>query len=173
MKVIRKLAICAALTAAFLFGAAAPSYAQATPIAHGHLTGGPSPAGGPTAVDLTFSLVKLPDGSLVGHGKSTNQAASGWFTYELSSYMVLDGTFYAAGTITATHNTGGNFAIGDTYFVAVKDNGNGNGPVMDEFIEGHVPAMFGTLTIQQIIAIIGPPPPAIFRQGISGNITFH
>lgn len=173
MKLIRKLAICAALTAAFLFGTAASSYAQASPIVNGHLTGGASQAGGPAVIDLTLSLVELPNGSLVGSGKSSNKESGAWFTYNLTSYMFIGNTFYAAGTITATHNTGGNFAVGDTYFVAVKDNGNGNGPVMDEFIEGHIPGAYGPLTIQQIIAIIGPPPPAIFRQGISGNITLH
>jgi hypothetical protein len=173
MKLIRKLAICAALTAAFLLGAAAPSHAQAIPIVNGQLTGGPSLAGGAAEIELRLSLVELPDGSFVGGAKSTNRATGGWFMCELTSFMFIGNTFYAAGTITATHNTEGHFAVGDTHFVAVKDNGNGNGPVMDEFIQGNVPAAFGPLTIQQIIAIIGPPPPAIFRQGISGNIKLH
>ena len=44
---------------------------------------------------------------------------------------------------------------------------------MDEFIEGRIPAEFGPVTIQQILAVVGPAPPEIFRQGISGNFHFH
>ena len=164
-----KLAVSAALAAAFLFGTASQSYAQATPIANGHLKGGPTPGGQAPSIDLTFSLVELPGGSLVGGGKLTNKAVGGWILFDLTSYLFIGGTLFAAGPVTKTHNTSGVFQVGDTFFMAVNDNG----PAMDEFIEGGVPAAFGPLTIQQIIAIIGPAPPEIFRQGISGNFMIH
>ena len=169
MKLIRKLPVSAALAAAFLFGTASQSYAQATPIANGHLKGGPTPAA-PAAsiIDLTFSLVERPGGSLVGGGKLTNKAVGGWILFDLTSYLFIGGTLFAAGPVTKEHNTGV-FQVGDTFFMAVNDNG----PVMDEFIEGVVPAAFGLTTIQQIIAVIGPPPAAFFRQRISGNLIIH
>ena len=83
--------------------------------------------------------------------------------------MFIGDTLYAAGPVTATRNTGGVFQVGDTFFVGVNDNG----PAMDKFIEGGVPAALGPLTIQEIIAIIGPAPSGIFRQGISGNLIIH
>jgi len=174
MQLSRKHAVRAALVAAFTLAAAAPGRAQATPIVSGHLKGGPTPAAqSPSIIDLTIHLVELPDGSLVGGGRSTKQDINSWFRFELTSYVFLGDTLFAAGPVTAVHATQGAWEVGDTYFVAVKDNGDGNGPVMDEFIEGRVPASYGPMTIQQILAIVGPPPPAFFRQGISGNLTLH
>ncbi len=176
MKFTLKLAISAALSASFLLGTASQSFAQGTPIGHGHLKGGPTPAApAPSIIDLTFSLVELPDGSLVGSGKLTKKSDGTWILFDLTSYMFIGDTLYAAGPITEAFNTDDpRRQVGATFFVAIQDNGDGgDGQAMDSFIEGGVPAVFGPLTIQQIIASIGPPPPEIFRQGISGNIVIH
>ena len=117
-------------------------------------------------------VVELPDGSIVGGGKLTNKAAGGWILFDLTSYTFIGNTLYAAGPVTKTRNTGGFFEVGDTFFMAVNDNGNGAGSP-DEFIEGGVPAAFGLTTIQEILAVIGPAPPEFFRQGISGNFIIH
>ena len=172
MYFLRRLSVHAALGLALLLGLAAPGLAQATPIANGHLTGGPiAGAPNPTIIDLTFSLVERPDGSLVGSGFTANRENGSWFMFDLTSYVLIGDTLYAAGPITATHNIGAGPQVGDTYFMAVIDNGNG--PVADEFIQGRVPSIFGPLTIQQILAIVGPPAPGSFRQGINGNLTIH
>ncbi|TDJ65682.1 MAG: hypothetical protein E2O39_17730 [Planctomycetota bacterium] len=175
MNLIRQFAVCSALAASFLSGMASPSYAQTTPIANGHLKGGPSTVGGPdTVLDLTFSLQQLSDGSLVGGGKLTRQSVGAWILFDLDSYMFIGDTLYAAGPVTKTHSIGGVFSVGDTFFIAVNDNGNGaNSSDMDEFIEGVVPAAAGPVTIQEILLFLGPAPPEIFRQGIIGNFHFH
>ena len=170
LKLIRKLAACA-----ILLGTASQSYAQATPIASGHLKGGPTivtPV--PSIVDLTFTLVELPDGSVLGSGKLTNQSLGSWILFDLTSYIFVgDGILMMAGTVTKQHTTviPPKFQVGNTVFFAIKDKGNGGG--VDEFIDGLVPPAFGPVTIQQIFAVSGVPPPEIFRKGISGNITFH
>lgn len=175
MTFLRKLAMLAALTVAFLFGTASQGYAQATPIAGGHLTAGPTisnPAS--SIVELTFNLVELPDGSVVGSGKSTKQATGAWYQFDITSYMFVgDGILMMAGTVTAVHDVAGFVSVGSTVFYAVKDNGNGGGPVLDQFIDGVVPAIFGPVTIQQIFAFTGVPPAEIFREGLNGNFKFH
>jgi len=172
---IRKLSVCSALVAAFLFGTASQSHAQTTPIANGHLKGGPTPvAPAPSIIDLTFFLVEESDGSVFGSGKLTKKSDGGWILFDLNSYVFVGDTLYAAGPITHTHNSDGTFQVGDTFFMAVEDNGDGgNSTDMDAFLEGVVPAAFGPMTIQEILAILGPAPSEIFRQGILGNFRFH
>jgi hypothetical protein len=172
---IVKLVVSAALPAAFLLGTSSPCHAQATPIANGHLEGGPTPsAPAPSILDLTFSLVQLPDGSLIGGGKLTNKAAGGWILFDLTSYMFVGDTLFAAGPVTQTYNTAGIFEVGDLFVLAINDNGNGSGSsAPDEFIEGAAPAALGLTTIQEVFALIGPPPPEFFRQGLSGDLTIH
>jgi hypothetical protein len=162
-------------------GSASQSHAQvtpfapATPIAGGHLNAGPTPATQvPSNLDLTFTLVNLPNGAVSGRGKLTNKAAGGWIQFNLTSYEFVGDTLYVAGPVTKTFNTEGVWAVGDTFFMGVNDNGNGTpGSTPDEFIEGGVPAAFGPLSVQQILAIVGPAPPEIFRQGISGNLVIQ
>jgi hypothetical protein len=163
MKLTRKLAISAALTGSLLVTTAALSFAQGTPIANGHLKGGPTPAApAPSIIDLTISLVELPDGSLVGGGKLERKSAGGWILFDLTSYIFVGDTLYAAGPVTQNHNTPGVWQVGATFFVAINDN-DGSADA-DSFIEGGVPAEAGPVTIEQILAVIGPAPPAIFRQ---------
>ena len=160
----RKLAVCVALAVACILGATSQSHARvlpfapATPIAGGQLKGGPTPVTQvPSTLDLTFSIVELPNGSIAGTGKLTNKAEAGWILFDLTSYEFVGATLYVAGPVTQTFSTEGLFSVGDTFFMGVNDNGNGApGFPADEFIEGRVPASFGPLTIQQILAIVGP-----------------
>jgi hypothetical protein len=128
----------------------------------------------PSNLDLTFSIVELAGGSIVGGGKLTNKAEDGWIRFALTSYERVGETLYVAGPVIKTFNTEGIFEVGDTFFMGVNDNGNGEpGSPPDEFIEGAAPAALGPLTIQQILAITGPAPPEIFRQGINGNLVIY
>ena len=118
-------------------------------------------------------LVQLPGGSLVGGGKLTKKDA-GWILFDLTSYTFVGDTLYAAGPVTKVSNPQGIWQVGQTFFVGMNDNGNGAGnQAADEFIEGGVPPWLGALDIEEILAITGPAPPEIFRQGISGNLTVH
>jgi len=173
MQHLRKLVACAALSTAFLLTSSASASAQATPIANGHIKGGPTIATQtPSVLDLTFHLVELPDGSIAGSGKLTKKSADGWIMFDLTSYVYVGDMVLMAGPVTAqkegTEESPWN--IGDTFFVVVED---GETPSMDRFIEGRVPSEFGPLTAEQILAFGGPPPPAIFRPALSGNLVIH
>lgn len=74
-----------------------------------------------------------------------------------------------AGTIVAIFGTPrGGATVGQTAFTAMRDNGRGSSDATVGFTV--VPAQFGNPTIQQIIAINGPPPPQAWRPLLSGNI---
>jgi hypothetical protein len=163
---LRRLATGAALSAVTLVGLAAAGHAQnAGPIANGHAAVQGIPAG---TTSTTFSLVQLPDGSLVGNGVSTN-SLGGWVRFDLTSVMTIGDAVLMAGPITATFNAPPQFVVGGTYFIGVKDNGEG-GTTPDEFANGAVPF---PLSIQQIIGVLGPPPPEVFRPLVSGDIQVH
>lgn len=173
MQLIRKLAACATLSTAFLFATPANAFAQATPIANGHVKGGPTiSTQEPSIIDLTFNLVELPDGSLVGSGKLTKKSAQGWIKFDVTSYVVLEDGVLMAGPVTALKvgNEPSPWSVGNTFFVFIHD---GETPSQDRFIEGRVPPQFGPLTAQQIAMLLGSPPPAIYRQALSGNLVIH
>lgn len=162
---LHRLALLAALSSAALLGSAAPLHAQAQPIVtgDGEVV---SPAVGSVAVELT--LVELPNGALHGEGLVAFATTGGYATFELTSYMFVGGELCLAGPVTSSFGAPPSYFVGATVVFCVHDGGNGAG----------ADAMAGTvgppgLTIQQIIGLIGPPPPQAYQPVVSGNFTIH
>ena len=164
MQSFRKLTSHLALSAACLLGIQAPGHAQSTPIGAG--------AGTFVAQNLqthvfAFSLLERADGSVKGRWIGIEPATNGIIVVDLTSYMYVGTTLAAAGTITLAINAPPIFPVGGTAFFAVNDNPG----APDQFAGlGNVPPQFGSLTIQQIIALTGPPPPQAFAPLLHGNV---
>lgn len=167
MRFSSKTAIHAALAAAFTFGAAASGHAQASPVAAG---GGEFLAQNGEDHLFAFHVVELPDGKVTGRAGVYEPVTQGFVHMEISSYMYIGDWVGVAGPITMAVNAPPQFAVGATAFFVVSDNGAGlSAP--DAFAGlGAVPPMFGNLTIQQIVGLIGPPPPAAFSPLLAGDI---
>ena len=162
---IKKITLAAALVTASLLAGAAPVHPQAQPIVtgEGEVT---NTAVGPVAIE--FSLIELPDGSLNGEGLVAFAATGGYATFDLTSYMFVAGNLCMAGPVTSSFEAPPNYFVGATVVFCVEDGGNGAG--QDK--------MAGTVgppgvTIQQIIALIGPPPPQAYSPVVTGNFKIH
>lgn len=165
MHPVTKSTVFLSLLTALALGAAEPLAAQATPLGAG---GGIVLQDGATRV-YAFNSVQLPDGSVTGHLTSHEPASQSFVNVDISSAMHIGSWLAVAGEVTAAVNTPPRFVVGQTMFVVFVDNG-GSGPVPDQLASGLVPPFLGNLTIQQIIALIGPPPAAAFSPFVSGNI---
>lgn len=165
--VTRSTAFLSLLTALAL-GAAEPLAAQATQATPLGCGGGIVLQDGATRV-YAFNCVQLPDGSVTGHLTSHEPASQSFVNVGISSAMHFGGWLTVAGEVTAAVNTPPRFSVGQTMFVVLADNDSG-GPLPDQLAGGLVPPFLGNLTIQQIIALIGPPPPAAFSPLLSSNI---
>lgn len=160
-----RFALSTALAIATLLGAAAPGHAQAQPIVTGDgaVT---NTAVGPVAVEL--SLIELPNGSLHGGGTVDFAVTGGYVTFDLTSYMFVQGRLCMAGSVTSSFAAPPNYFVGATVVFCVEDGGNGAG--MDRLAGTVAPP---GLTIQQIIALIGPPPPQAYQPVVTGNFKLH
>jgi hypothetical protein len=164
MKLFSRLAARVALCVGFALAAAAPTQAQATPLGYGHGTY-VSP-NSQLAHQMAFSVVQMPNGTTHGHAIGFEAATHAFVFIDLSSSMFLGDTLAVAGTITISINMPPQFPVGGTAFFAVQDNAGSP----DLFAGlGSVPPQLGNMTIQQIIALIGPPPPQAYAPLISGN----
>ncbi|HEX5052248.1 MAG TPA: hypothetical protein VFZ65_10780 [Planctomycetota bacterium] len=164
MTSLRKLTSHLALSAACLLGIAAPNHAQTTPIGAG---AGAFVAANQATHVFVFSIVERADGTVRGRVLVLEPATHGFVSVELSSYMYVGTTLAAAGTITAALNAPPQYPVGGTAFFAVNDNTG----APDGFAGlGAVPPQFGSLTVQQIINLIGPPPPQAFAPLLAGNV---
>ena len=170
MLLTRRAAMCASLAAVLLLGSAAPVGAQAGPIAHGH---GSFVANNQELHTITFNVVGLPDGSVRGHAVIREPSTQAFVIMEVSSLMFLGETLAVAGEVTKNVNAPAQHAVGSTAFFSVNDYGND--PTMpDDFAGlGSVPPFLGNLTIQEIIALIGPPPPQAFTPFLTGGVQVH
>ena len=159
------LALPAALTAVMLLGAATPAPTQAQPIVtgDGEIT---NTAVGPVAVEL--SLIHLPNGSLNGQGMTSFAATGGWVTFDLTSYMFVDGKLCMAGSVLSGFAAPPNYFVGATVVFCLEDGGDGAG--MDKMAGAAGPP---GLTIQQVIALVGPPPPQAYQPVVAGNFKIH
>lgn len=165
MRPVRKFLPFLSLLAVFMLGAAAPLAAQVTPLGCG---------GGIVLQDsvyrvYAFSCVQLPNGSVTGHLVSQEPSTRSFLHVHISSAMHIGGMLAVAGEITAAVNTPPRFSVGQTMFVVFVDNGRGC-QVPDQLASGVVPPFLGNLTIQQIIALIGPPPAVAFSPFVAGGI---
>lgn len=167
MKLMSRTAVCAALSTAFLLGAAAPGNAQAVPLGSG---GGRYVNRQSETNRFAFTAVQLPDGSVTGHVVFHFPATNAMVRMEVTSFMFIGDWLGLAGPVTMAVNTPTPL-VGTTGFLVLSDNG---APGTDTFTGfSFAPASFGNLTIQQIIGIIGPPPPSVFFPLIEGNIQIH
>jgi hypothetical protein len=90
---------------------------------------------------------------------------------DLTSVMTVGDAVLMAGPVTLAVNAPPDYAVGNTAVLAVKDLGNGGGdPAPDEATGAVGPP---NLTIQQIVAAWGPPPPQAYQPLQSGNIQVH
>lgn len=164
MKFSSRFAVRAALSAALVLGAAAPTQAQATPIAIGH---GSWIGANQMEHWIEFSLVQRPNGSVCGHAIGFEPATHAFIYIQLNSFMFAGDTLMVAGRIAVAINMPPQYPVGGTSFFAVNDNTG----APDGFAGlGQVPPQFGNLTIQQIYALIGSPPPQAFAPLTTGNI---
>jgi len=174
MKLSSKTALCAALAAAFLLSTASPGDAQAGG------TGVTNPAGAvavgngtymgqnpPGIRAVTFSVQALPNGRVAGFAIFRDPSTNGFFHMNVTSMMSLGGELAAAGPITM--QAGSPFPVGATAFFVVQDNGDGT-LVPDQLALGVAPLFLGSLTIQEILGLVGPPPPQAFAPLLTGNI---
>jgi len=165
MKLTSRTTACAVLSAAFVFGAAAPCQSQATPLAYGH---GAFVAQNQESHLFTFAAVQLPGGSVVGHCLVIEPATRGFVHMEVTSFVFAGDTLGMAGPILVAVNAPPQFVVGGTAFFAVNDNSPG---APDAFAGlGTVPPYLGSLTAAQIVALLGPPPPVAFAPLLAGDI---
>lgn len=165
MKLSSRTAACAALSVAFLLGATAPGLAQGTPLGSG---GGRyfNAQRGETN-RFAFTAVQLPDGSANGVVTFHFPSGDAMVQMKVTSFMHIGPWLGLAGPVTKAVNTP-NPLVGLTGFLVLADNGGPGTDALTGF--SFVPPAFGNLTIQQIIAILGPPMPAMFFPVIDGNI---
>jgi hypothetical protein len=146
--------MCAVASAAVLLGGVANNHGQqgqsASKIANGNgVTGIP----GEGLRSFLFSLVERPNGALQGHGVLTNLVPFAQLRFDITSYTVVDDVLLMAGPITSViGNAPPQFVVGDTFFFAVRDGGNG-GQAIDE-ISGASVAPIPDLTIDEILFLL-------------------
>lgn len=153
-----------ALSTVALFFTAAPAQAQTGVVAVGHGTY-QSPTT-PNVTAFTFTVREANDGST--DGLVVVHAPTAIILATPTSHMRIGGSLLFAGEIFAILGSDPNLQVGQTAFAAVNDNGPGSTDGITGF--GVIPLAFGNPTIQQIVAILGPPPPQDFRPLLSGNI---
>jgi hypothetical protein len=155
----------AALSAAVLFLATTSLYAQAQPLGNG---GGKYINNSNNTNHFTFSAVQLPNGSVKGHAIWHSPDLNAMAQVELTSFMYIGEWLAVAGTITKVINVPPEVELGATAFIVFRADGS---PAHTGF--SFAPLAFGELTIQQIIAMLGPPQPIHFFPIISGTIKIH
>lgn len=168
MKLTSKAAACAALSVGLFLGATAPISAQASPIGSGQ---GAFLAQNQETHLFAFAVVELPDGSVNGHGLVFEPSTRAFVLFRISSFMFLGETLFMAGPITQAVNAPPQFVGGATAFFAVNDNGRSSAD--DIAALSVVPVQFGNLTIQQILALAGPPPAGAFAPLLAGDVRIH
>jgi hypothetical protein len=151
-------------TAALLFGAAAPGTAQAARIATGI---GQFVGQNQQNRLFAFSVVERADGSVRGQLLAFEPGTRGLVIQEVTSYWLLGNTVVMAGPITVAINAPPEYAVGATGFCAATSSPDG---MTGSSI---VPAFLGSLTAEQIIALIGPPPTAVFAPLLAGHIRIY
>ncbi len=166
MSLVCTSAMSSALAAVLLLAGATPVAAQAAPLGNG----GGVILGQDQEIQLfAFHCLQLPDGSITGVVVIAEPATRGFLRVELSSATAFGDMLAVAGEITAAVNTPPQFGVGQTMFLVFDDNGHGR-TAPDQLARGVVPLAFGNPTIQQILALVGPPPPSAFTPVLRGDI---
>lgn len=157
----------AALGAAALLAPAATSPLGGGPILTGDCIVLP-PSGEPNGIELT--LVERGNGGMTGHGMQFNVVTGSEIEFDITSYEFVGDILCVAGPIVTATNAAPPFEIGNTVIYCVLDNGNGGSSVPDSVAAGAGPP---GLTVQDILALAGPPPPGAFAPVEMGNLKIH
>ena len=153
----------AALLVSALFLAAAPATAQ-------RLGAG---AGSFLSADqqvhvFACSISQWPNGDVHGFALVLEPATQGLVLVNCTSAMQFGNSLGVAGNVVLSLNAPPFLQVGSPTFFFLQDNGSA-GP--DAFAGlGGVPPQLGNLTIQQIVALIGTPPPSALAPLLTGNI---
>lgn len=159
-----------ALVAVLFLGAAPPGHAQRGPVASG---GGAFVAPNQQDHLFGFSVFEVPGGSVRGRCSVIEPASSGVVAFDVTSAVQVGNVLLMAGPITSTFNAPPQFVVGATAFLAVEDNGDGSSMPDGITGTGVVPPFLGSLTAQEILALIGPPPPQAFSPLYAGGIRIY
>lgn len=180
MKISIQSVASAVLLAAFLLGAARPSKAQhSSPVTTGAtISRGHGTLFGNGAVQhFQFIVKRQPNGVIEGYFLSIAPSQGSALRMDITSAMFADGgssvdgnALGVAGEITMSVGQSPGYAVGRTAFFMVKDS-EGGAPGPDRWAGlGQVPLSLGSLTFQEIYALIGPPPPANWQAILSGDV---
>ena len=166
MKLSSRTVLSAVLSAALLLGAAQPSTAQTS--VRSHLAEGRGVYG---SFVLRFVVDLLPNGTVQGFALARERGTDAFVLFHTTSaaYTGVGNDLAVAGTIVASANVPPECAPGRTAFFAIRDQGF-ESPIPDSIAGiGCVPQSLGNLTIQQILALIGPPPESDFHPLLAGD----
>ncbi len=164
-RLLRRSSALAILSAAFLLLAPAPTQAQAGLVGAGH--GTYSIANGQGTLEFTFFIAEGRNGASQGYAVWKGPGSIG--LWRVDSFMFDDGALLFAGQVLAIEGSSSTpFQVGQTVFTGFRDNGFG---AVDETVSlSAVPPQFGNPTIQQIVALIGSPPPGAWRPLATGGV---
>ncbi|MFT7537188.1 MAG: hypothetical protein ACI85K_003145 [Hyphomicrobiaceae bacterium] len=162
-----RAALSTVLAAAFLCFAAAPATAQVTQLARGF---GSYVGQNQENKVISFRAHEHANGDVHGSCLMFEPSSHGLVRIQVTSSAMLGDTLFLAGPITHAINSPPFIVVGATAMFGVTDNG-GWGSQLDEFVgPAFPPASLGNLTAQQILGIIGSPPPQAFQPLQFGNI---
>jgi len=157
----------AVVSAFLLCFAASPAQASTQVLSTGY---GSYLASNQTSV-LEFSYaVTQRNGVVQGLGIWQGPGSVTVFRVDSAVYLSDGETLAFAGVVVAIFGTPppNGATVGGTVFTAFQDNGFG--PADQTVSLSAVPPGFGNLTAQQIIGLIGEPPPQAFRPLLTGNV---
>ncbi|MGK0204206.1 MAG: hypothetical protein ACI9S9_003287 [Planctomycetota bacterium] len=162
-----RAALSTILAAAFLCVAAAPAAAQTTRLASGF---GSYVGQNQESKLFSFGAHEHANGDVHGSCLLFEPSSNGLIRIQVTSSAMLGGTLYLAGPITHAINSPPFIVVGATAMFGVNDNGGWGSPP-DEFVgPAFAPPGVGNLTAQQILSVLGAPPPQAFQPLLFGNI---
>jgi hypothetical protein len=155
----------AAFSALFLLFAPAPAQAQGQFVSAGH--GTYLAADQTTVLEFTYVIKVNSNGS--AHGFAAWRGPDSLTIWRVDSATFIDETLAFAGQVVAIFGSPPpGQVVGGSVFTGFRDNGPGS---VDETLSlSVVPPEFGNPTIQEIIALIGAPPPQAYRPLLTGNV---
>lgn len=176
MKITGRTLVSCALSALFVVAAARPSLAGGAgpaPLAWGR--GALYLEGGTLLTRFSTQVAALPGGLAQGYWLNQVPSTGAFVLVRVTSAMYINDTngrraLSAAGLVVASQGAASHLSPGRTTFFSIQDDGF-YGPLPDRFVGlGLVPRALGNLTIQEIVALIGPPHANDFTQIVSGDL---
>ncbi|HEX6882285.1 MAG TPA: hypothetical protein VF530_02830 [Planctomycetota bacterium] len=178
MTITRRALASSALSVLFVLAAARPGPAHGTgpaPLAQGRGTFF-FPSAPTTPRTWSMSVTRLASGQIEGHALNYTASTGSFVLMRVTSAVYVDDSagrrsLAAAGLVAASSPDAPAFLqAGRTTFFAVQEGGF-EGQLPDTWQGlGNVPQHLGNLTIQQILALIPPPPAAGFVPIVAGDL---